>query len=82
MKLLALGVACSGGDHRRQQWFVDGERRLGLPGEVPDALRHALKLPIPGEADVLVVHAFPIYAVLGDGGMWRLDWVAHRCTDP
>jgi hypothetical protein len=79
MSAIAGGVCCSGAPHsHRRHWVVDHERRLWITGPswkegLGQVIRDALRLPIPGKAEVLTCDPFRMLAVLSSGALWGLD---------
>ena len=79
--VIAGGVCCAGADlgHPTRTWTMDADRRFSIlePSRkhpLPGELLSALRLPVPGKAEVLTFSPWRLTAVLSSGAVWRLSW--------
>ena len=70
--LLAAGIACSGApEHAQRYWGMDERRVLHLLdariGGIRPEVKHALTLPVPGDAPPAACDAHRFIVLLADG---------------
>jgi hypothetical protein len=80
--IVLAGATCSGVGygHAPRYWTLNSERQVAWRGPrwepLPDAVKRALTLPVPGSARVVMVDAWRGIAVLSDGSAFVMDVIS------